>query len=860
MVTEALISVIIPVYNVQNYIERALISVINQTYKNLEVICVDDGSTDESGLILDEFEKKDSRIKVIHKLNEGVASARNCALKMVTGDYITFLDPDDWIDEEMYESMLVKIIENDADICGCMFSKNWDNKEIIQENEKILSNEIFDKEKMFLYAFKRYAYKGVGAYLWNKIFKSDILANIEFDTKLAVGEDVMFFTMAVLNAQRFVFCDEPFYHYYQRTDSLCHNSDIEKRKGSLITFQRIIDIFEKESFDDEIVNLAKRFYTYHSSLLAERAYMVHDRENMRSMQKNIGKYLDAYIKTSGDHEEWNHKMILMQTDVEKAIAYSRNLKDAERRNAYATALKLPIKNNYILYESFFGRGMVCAPYAMFLSILNMDCFNDYIHVWSISNKDELARLQDEYSNHENVIFVLRSSNEYVEYLATSKYLINNDNFFYFFVKRDEQIYLNTWHGIPMKKLGYDVPDGIIEQHNSFRNFRMTDYLLGWNEHMKIILSDAYSLNTNYSGEIVLSGCPRNDITLSADKEKVISKLRSFGVQTDTNKKIVLYAPTFRGTNLQNASSNVEEVLILLDKLKEADKNDEYIFLFKPHHLVYQAILDTKIEDARIIPAFMDANEIMSLTDILISDYSSIYLDFLVTDRPIVFYVPDEEDYKEYRGLYYDTSKLPGKVCKTIDDVKDFFNNISVNSEYMSVYEEYKKWACKLDDGHVCDSLWERLLNHHKTEVVKKQSGMNEVLILCGSLYEKEVFAKLLANIEKHRDDCVITVLFDQPKTEQLKGQIIDEIKGVRALSRVTAIPMTYEEEKALEAFESGQKTIDDGIKEILAREKKRCLYDMIFDEVIDISESALMKGMFAKEDLDTDGISHSIII
>lgn len=843
-----LISVIIPVYNVEKYLPRCLDSVLAQTYKNLEILCVNDGSTDESLSVLCDYASKDSRIKVFDKKNGGAASARNYALDKAAGEFVTFIDPDDWIENDMYETIVCKMEVLSAEIGCCGFCKNWDSKETEMENDQPIENALFGREQFFLYSMKRFVYRSVGGYLWNKIFRANIVKDVHFDESLQVGEDVLFFAQCVLKTEKNVYCDRPLYHYYQRTDSLCHNCNIMARSGSLTTYETLIRMFEKANFSEELILLTKRFYTYHASLLTEKAYMAHDIENMRIMQKNIGKYVDAYYKTSGDHHEWNRKMQLMMNNPEGAITYARNLKDAERRNAYALALKKPLKDNYILYESFFGRGMVCGPYAMFLSIFKSNRFEDYIHIWSVSNKEELNRLEQEYHDYSNIRFVLRSSNEYVEYMATCKYLINNDNFFYFFVKRDEQVYLNTWHGIPMKKLGYDVPDGLLEQHNSFRNFRMTDYLLGWNEHMQNVLRKAYSLETNYSGEILLSGCPRNDVTLSANREQVIQKMQRLGVNVDDSKKIVLYAPTFRGANLQSAESNVHEVLAFLDLLEASDTKHQYKFLFKPHHLVYQALLEEKVEDSRIIPAYMDANEIMSVSDILISDYSSIYLDYLVTERPIVFYVPDEEEYKEYRGLYYDTTKLPGKVCRNVAEVIEFFKEPTVSKEYKLVYDEYKKWACELDDGHVCDRLWEKLLSHTKTMDVKKRSSKREVLILCGSLYEDAVFERLRTTIEKYREDSVITVLFDQPKTEQLKGQIIDQIKGVRALSRVTAIPVTYEEETALYAFENGEKAFDDGIKEVLAREKKRCLYDMTFDEVIDISESAVMKGLFNEQE------------
>ena len=116
-----LISIIVPVYNVEQYLDDCLISIINQTYKNIEIILIDDGSTDKSGKICDEYAKKDSRIIVIHKENGGVSSARNAGLRIAKGAYIGFVDPDDWIAEDMYEVLYSNAKKYDADVSVCKY-------------------------------------------------------------------------------------------------------------------------------------------------------------------------------------------------------------------------------------------------------------------------------------------------------------------------------------------------------------------------------------------------------------------------------------------------------------------------------------------------------------------------------------------------------------------------------------------------------------------------------------------------------------------------------------------------------------------------------------------------------------------
>ena len=125
---EGKISVIVPIYNVEQYLRKCIDSIINQTYKNLEIILVDDGSWDNSPRICDEYAKRDNRIKVIHKKNGGLADARNTGLKMITGNYISFIDSDDYIEKTMYEKMIKVILKYNADIIECNLNYKYGNQ------------------------------------------------------------------------------------------------------------------------------------------------------------------------------------------------------------------------------------------------------------------------------------------------------------------------------------------------------------------------------------------------------------------------------------------------------------------------------------------------------------------------------------------------------------------------------------------------------------------------------------------------------------------------------------------------------------------------------------------------------------
>ena len=124
---QPLISVIVPIYNVEKYLDRCVGSIINQTYKNLEIILVDDGSPDNCPQMCDDYAKKDSRIKVVHKENGGLSDARNAGMKVATGEYVSFIDSDDYISLDFYETLLETIVDNDSDIVECSVVKFYED-------------------------------------------------------------------------------------------------------------------------------------------------------------------------------------------------------------------------------------------------------------------------------------------------------------------------------------------------------------------------------------------------------------------------------------------------------------------------------------------------------------------------------------------------------------------------------------------------------------------------------------------------------------------------------------------------------------------------------------------------------------
>lgn len=223
-----LISIIVPVYNVEQYLDDCLISIINQTYKNLEIILIDDGSTDKSGKICDEYAKKDSRIIVIHKENGGVSSARNAGLRIAKGAYIGFVDPDDWIAEDMYEVLYSNAKKYDADVSVCKYkivkNRRKDNLNainLIKHNKTIGLDAI----KSMCYMLSSNKFYDCG--LCNKLYKKEVVPY--FNQNISVAEDLLF-NFEIYFRKENVSCwdDSEKYFYYYRSDSACHSLNFTK--------------------------------------------------------------------------------------------------------------------------------------------------------------------------------------------------------------------------------------------------------------------------------------------------------------------------------------------------------------------------------------------------------------------------------------------------------------------------------------------------------------------------------------------------------------------------------------------------------------------------------------------------------
>lgn len=524
----------------------------------------------------------------------------------------------------------------------------------------------------------------------------------------------------------------------------------------------------------------------------------------------------------------------------------------ELREKYADFLDSPIKEKCILYEAFGGRGMTCSPHAIFKYLLTQTEFQEYLHVWVIDDFSDNEPWMGLYRDDPNVKFIKFQSVEYREYLATAKYLINNVSFPGYFTKRKEQIFVDTWHGIPLKTIGFDIPAGKVSAGNTVRNFLAADYLIAPNHFMTEIYENAFKMKTIYPGKILEIGQPRNDSYFHTDREAIFKKLQMAGVEADPKKKLILYAPTWKGSKYSSPDTSLDAYEKMIRTIEENVNTREYQVLVKPHQIVYYHIKDTVGITGQYIPATVDTNELLRATDVLISDYSSIYFDYLVSKKPILFFIPDLAEYKNYRGLYFGIDKLPGPVAETYEQLGDYVKDAERAMEpYRKVYEREAAWACPQDDGEVCRRLADIVF--HGKEDSRCISCQNEaqppkkkLLMYAGDFSEgdeTEAFLGLAENLDFQKYD--VTLLVCGGGDEFAEEQIIGLPAGLRILYRGQPFNGKAEEIAKNELFLKGK--IKDIPHAFYKREARRLFGEAKFDCAIDLTEKKSLFSVVVKE-------------
>ncbi|MCZ2258655.1 CDP-glycerol glycerophosphotransferase family protein [Sporosarcina sp. G11-34] len=366
---------------------------------------------------------------------------------------------------------------------------------------------------------------------------------------------------------------------------------------------------------------------------------------------------------------------------------------------------LPKKEKLMVFESFHGKQYSDSPRAIYEYM--RENYPNYKLLWSIDKRSKPL-----FETH-GIDYIQRFSLKWFFTKPRAHYWINNVRLPKWMPKPRGTVYLQTWHGTPLKKLGLDIeeihmPGTKTEQYrqNIISESENWSFLTSPNKYSSNIFERAFGFN----GEIIESGYPRNDILYTAEKSHVVGIKKK--LEIPSNKKVMLYAPTWRDDDFYEQGKYKFEFQFEIEKMKERF-GSEFVLLTRMHYLIAESFnFEVYGDFVKDVSSYPDIAELYLISDLLITDYSSVFFDYANLNRPIIFYMYDLEDYRDrLRGFYFDIERdAPGPI---VDSEEELFNAIEYASKnghvsteaFNSFYERF----CYLEDGNSTKRVVDRLI-------------------------------------------------------------------------------------------------------------------------------------------------------
>lgn len=370
--------------------------------------------------------------------------------------------------------------------------------------------------------------------------------------------------------------------------------------------------------------------------------------------------------------------------------------------------KYSIDEKLVVFSAYDGRNYACSPKAVYEYMLGRDEFLDYNFIWLFADPQKHKYLEE----NRNTKVISNRGAECEAYLHQAKYWIFNFRAVDYWLPTKEQIYVQCWHGTPLKRLGYDITnsDNAMNSVGEIQSKYRTDaarfkYMVSPCQYVTEKFTSAWNLKETGKQDAILEiGYPRNDFLCKYTEEDIVRVKKNLEIE-NVQKKILLYAPTWRD-NQHDASKgyvykNPVDFKYLQEKL-----GDEYIILFRAHYLVANSFDFSMYKDFLYdVSSYDDINELYIISDMLITDYSSVFFDYAILERPMLFYMYDMEEYRdEMRGFYLDVSELPGPI---VTDEKSLVSEISDAQKHGVDCENVKEFNKKFNlknDGNAAERL------------------------------------------------------------------------------------------------------------------------------------------------------------
>ena len=526
-------------------------------------------------------------------------------------------------------------------------------------------------------------------------------------------------------------------------------------------------------------------------------------------------------------------------------AYGRTA-TAARNIRYAEALEvLPVSPHLVLWESNHGASIGCHPLAIFRWMVDRPEYSHLLHVWAVN---DLGAIPADLLGRRNVVFVPLHSTEYMQYLATAGYLVNNVSFAPYFVRRREQRYLNTWHGTPFKTLGRSMRGGLLDYENLQRNFQLSTTLMAPNELTRWALVEDHDLLDVYRGRTIVAGSPRLDTSLTMSAQERTALRGRLGLAEDDERRLVLFAPTWRG----GVSKRELDREALVADLTAMASRDDVLVVYRAHRLSEKLLAGVDLP-VSVVPKDIDTNELLAAVDVLVTDYSSILFDFLPQKRPIVLYMHDIEEYRAERGLYLDPGEVPGLACYDRAELASAIGR-ALAGEGVAPQKALDRY-CPYEDGQASSRLarafFDDDLDHGRQAIIRDHalepasgdgSRRRRTLLFHASMIPNGIASALLALLEALDPDLYSVNLIVEPsvlRNNEDRREIFRRLpRHVHVICKPGAAPWRIHERACVndfarhpEAFTS--QSFWDCYWAYYERETRRILGDFVPDAAIE---------------------------
>lgn len=702
------VSIIVPAYNVEKYLRQCLESVINQTLKEIEIICIDDGSPDNCGAIIDEYAQKDTRIVAIHKENGGYGSALNYGFSIAKGEYIGIVESDDWIAPNMYELLYNKAIETNSDIVKGTFYSVLDSA----NDYKRINPNLPKLSKYGCFTLTQHPeILNMHTSLWSAIYKKELIQNkIKVVEDIKPYEDLLFATEAYVLAKSICVVQEPLYYY--RCDA--QNSTNNTVKKTILNYvkqrSRVRDLLINSGcYHNDVIEYywktgyqgIKFFYNKpNNKFKKEFYYLMQNLFKKAKQDKCRFKYLNSVqIQDFNNILKFSFEkyqiysfinnilpkiFTVKNTSKHKILTiFGLNIKFSQKLPRYIITIGrvldkiLPKNNKKIIFCSYPDYSDNAKEFFEYLYTNHKD---EYNMVWLCQNPKDVEIPVKKYK-----IQSLRGLSE----LLTAKYTVNTFFDLEKFINSKKRINLQLWHGMPVKTIGYtekNIPYRTLKAYKRNQN----SFFFVTSDIFKISMIASFLMHPN---KVYITGQPKTDCIF---KQQNLAKIKDF-IHADKFSKIVIYAPTYkealRNCDCREVQHEFNNIFYMDDYSQEQfyklleDKN--ILFMVKPHPFeesIYKSFEQNNVFNHPNIKIIYNKDlntrglyfyEFFKIADLMITDFSSIGIDYLITKKPIIFLNSLAEEYNKNRGFTLEDNykiMMPGEkvynfnqLLKAIED-------------------------------------------------------------------------------------------------------------------------------------------------------------------------------------------------